>query len=320
MNSKIKAASVLVAVVIVAGLGWAFLPRNSIQHTLPKVSSRETSSTHGKYFEIQGHRGARAVRAENSLSAFRYALEIGVDTLEMDLHATKDNVLVVTHDPFLNASVCVNAKGQSISSNIKIRNLTLAQLKTYDCGVKINPRFPKQVVQAKEKIPALQEVLIWLRESTDPRSKTVLLNIETKTDPGHPDYNLDPSIFALLLSETIDQYGLQNRVTVQSFDFRTLFEIRKLMPQVNISALVEDRPKVGSLLATAQKLNANIVSPNYEWLTQSDVAELQGAGIRVIPWTVNDAPSWKKMVALGVDGIISDDPKPLIDFRAELAK
>lgn len=280
-------------------------------------TERQTSSTVTVRFEIQGHRGARAVRPENSLSAFRYALEAGVDTLEMDLHATKDNVLVVTHDPFLNSAVCVNEHGQTIASNLKIRNLTLAQLKTYDCGSKINPRFPKQIPQPGERIATFEEVLTWLQNSTDPRSKTVLLNVETKSEAAHPDYTPDPATFTQMLIDTARQFSITPRLTIQSFDFRTLIEAKRIEPSISTSALIDGRPRE-SLTSLARRLKVNIISPNYTWLKRSDVIALQGEGVRVIPWTVNDLAHWKQMYELGVDGIISDDPKPLIEFRTSI--
>src|SRR4029077_9880562 len=109
-------------------------------------------------FEVEGHRGARWARPENTLAAFRYALSLGVDTLEMDLHATKDDVLVVTHDPFLNPDVCLDPDGKRIAAKILVRSLTIEELQRYDCGSLINPRFTEQVPQPKERIPTFEEV------------------------------------------------------------------------------------------------------------------------------------------------------------------
>src|SRR6266478_9969810 len=89
---------------------------------------------------VHGHRGARARRPENTLPAFQYALDQGVDVLELDVAVTKDNVAVVSHDPLINAAICSGPK-----TGVPIHTLTLAELKAYDCGGKQNPLFATQV-------------------------------------------------------------------------------------------------------------------------------------------------------------------------------
>jgi glycerophosphoryl diester phosphodiesterase len=120
---------------------------------IPMLVMMNLTSASAANFEVQGHRGARWVRPENTLSAFHYALEQGVDTLEMDLNVTKHNVLVVVHDPFLNPDICLDAKGKKLEKPVMIRSLMLKELKTYDCGSLVNPRSPEQVVQPRERIP-----------------------------------------------------------------------------------------------------------------------------------------------------------------------
>ncbi len=268
-------------------------------------------------FEVEGHRGARWARPENTLAAFRYALALGVDTLEMDVHATKDDVLVVTHDPLLNPDQCLDPDGKRIASKILIRSLTIEELQRYDCGSLINPRFKEQVPQPKERIPTFEEVLTWLDTSTDPRARKVHLNVEIKSEAAHPEYTPAPEPFTRLVLETARRHRLRDRFILQSFDYRTLEAAKKLAPETILSALVEDRP-TEPLAALAKRVHADIVSPNYEWLTAEDVAGLHAAGVKVVPWTANTPEVWKKLVELGVDGIISDDPKALLEFRKGL--
>lgn len=270
-------------------------------------------------FEVQGHRGARAVRPENTLAAFRYALEAGVDTLELDLHVSKDDVLVVTHDPHVSAALCLDAQGRRLESPPLVRSLTAEELKAYDCGTLQNPRFPQQVPQPGERMPTFPELLQWLALEQDPRAKGVKLNVETKIEEAHPDHAPDPETFARLVIDELRRHGVLKRTTLQSFDFRTLVAARKLEPELSIAALVENRP-AQSLAAIATRLKADIVSPHHEWLTREDVDQVHAAGARVIPWTANTEPEWKRLSGLGVDGIITDDPAGLLAFRDQLQR
>ncbi len=270
-------------------------------------------------FEVQGHRGARAVRPENTLSAFRYALSIGVDTLEMDLNVTKDGVLVITHDPFINPEICMDGDGNVPKKKIMVRSLTLKQLKKFDCGSMIHPRFPAQVVQRRERIPTFEELLKWLAAETDPRAKSILLNVETKSEAEHPEFTPAPKVFSKMVIDLAKKYGVFGRMTLQSFDYRTIIAAREIDPTIVTTALVENRPSV-SLAEVATSVKADIISPNCEWLTRLDVESLHAIGKRVIPWTANTPDEWTKLVSFGVDGIISDDPLPLLEFRARLLK
>ncbi len=277
------------------------------------VSMTKAAVVKSADLEVQGHRGARWVRPENTLAAFSYALEAGVDTLEMDILVTKDNQLVVTHDPYLNADICLDKNGQRLGKKILVRSLTLAELKTYDCGSLVHPRFKEQKPEPKTNIPTLDEVFNLVKGSKAPAAGKVKFNIETKSEEAHPDYAPAPEEFVGLLLAVIRKHGMLERSTIQSFDYRTLKVTRRLEPKMSLSVLVEDRPKI-SLLKLAREFSAQIVSPNYEWLTAADIGELRGAGVLVIPWTVNRAEDWKKLIALGVDGLITDHPKALLEF------
>jgi glycerophosphoryl diester phosphodiesterase len=266
-------------------------------------------------YEVEGHRGARWARPENILSAFRYALEAGVDTLELDLHATKDDVLVITHDPQLNPDLCLDSRGRRLEGRTLVRSLTLAELKGFDCGSLVNPRFPEQVPQPKELIPTFEELLRWLEEDPDPRARSVALNVETKSDPAHPGHAPAPEEFARMVLAAAKTHRLGKRLILQSFDFRTLIAAKKLDPGVTTSALIEDRPRE-PLARLARRVRADIVSPDHRWLKKADVEELHKAGVKVVPWTANTEADWRRLAELGVDGIITDNPKALLEFRS----
>jgi glycerophosphoryl diester phosphodiesterase len=250
---------------------------------------------------VHGHRGARGMMPENTLPAFEYAIQAGVDVLELDVAVTKDDVLVVSHDPLLNPTICRDAPKETA-----IRSLTLAELKHYDCGSLKNPQFPRQTPVPGTRIPTLDDVL-----DLAPRGKFEF-NIETKSNPRHPEYTPSPEEFSKLLLATIRKHGLQNRVIVQSFDFRTLRAMKQLDASIRLSALYSGQPK--SFVEIAKEAEAGIVSPEVKLVTKEQVSEAHGAGLQVIPWTANTPEEWSRLIDDGVDAIISDYPADLISF------
>src|SRR5579863_3567201 len=152
-------------------------------------------------FDIEAHRGGRALRPENTLPAFANALSMGVDTLELDMAITRDEVVVVSHDRGLNPDLARGADGQYIAASIPYIDLTLAQVKTYDVG-QIRPgsayaaQFPEQRAEPGTRIPTLSEVFALVRHSGNPH---VRLNIEIKIDPNHPHESPDPEHFVAIV-------------------------------------------------------------------------------------------------------------------------
>ena len=250
---------------------------------------------------VHGHRGARAVLPENTLPAFEHAITAGVDVLELDLAVTKDDVLVVSHDPLLNPVICTGVEGQ-----IPIRTLTLTQLRQFDCGSKKHPDFPKQKPVPGTRIPTFDEVL-----ALAPRG-SFEYNVETKIFAKYPNLTPPPEQFARLVLDAVKRRGLVSRVILQSFDFRTLQAMKQLAPEMRLSALYEGSPK--SLVEIAKEAGASIVSPRYPLVTKENVAEAHKAGLQVVPWTANTPEEWKRLIDCGVDAIITDDPAELIAF------
>lgn len=259
--------------------------------------------------EVQGHRGARWARPENTLPAFKYALDAKVDTLELDTLVTKDDQVVVVHDPILNPEICLDQHGHQIAGSIKVRDLTLAELKKFDCGSKTHPKFKHQVSVPRTTIPTLDEFFLYVAQH--PHGKLVKFNIEAKSEEDHPEYAPSPKDFSRLLLALIKKYDAQKRTTLQSFDHRILKAIRDQDPEITLSALIEHRPEE-NLAVMAKRLKTQIVSPDYQWLTKQDIDDLHKAGVRCIPWTLNNPKDWDKFISLGVDGIITDNPKDLL--------
>ena len=262
--------------------------------------------------EVQGHRGARTVLPENTLAAFEYAMQIGVDTLELDLGVTADDVVVVVHDQKINQTLYQYLDGSQIEHSKWLHEMTLDEVKTIDCGAKVNPRFPNQTLRPHSRIPTLDEVFNLVSNSTHPNANTILFNIETKSDPRNPKAQPEPKRFVELIMAQINKYNFGARTTIQSFDHRTLRAAKEFAPEIQLSALFDSAPT--DWVNAAKEAMADIVSPNYKVIDQDSVTKMQAAGLKVIPWTANTEQDWLRLVEFGVDGIISDDPKSLIEF------
>lgn len=254
---------------------------------------------------VHGHRGARAVRPENTLPAFEYAIQIGVDVLELDVAVTKDNVLVVSHDPRMNADYCTPPAGWK-GTNV-IREMTLAELKQWDCGAKVNPKFPRQVAVPGTKVPTLDEVY-----ALAGRGKFEF-NVETKIFAKYPQLTPEPEEFARLMVEAIRRHKLEKRVMVQSFDFRTLKAVKAIAPEIRLSALFE-AVGMGDVVEATVATGAQVCSPHLRRVNAKMVERAHAAGLQVVPWTANEPEEWKKLVEAGVDAIISDDPAALLAY------
>lgn len=321
-------------------------------------------------FDIQGHRGARAVRPENTLAAFRYALaNRDVSTLELDTGVTADGHLVVIHDRAINGSHCVDTAPVTPGDpkfpyvGKLVHDLTLAQVKTLDCGSKTLPEFPRQQAVPGERIPTLDEVFALVRASgrTD-----VGLNIETKISPLVND-TAEYRTFTRKLVRAIGAAGFTRRATIQSFDWRTIMLARRLDPHIRTVALVwqygpaecasladecslravYDDPSVRSpwtggldwwkhqdLGKLVRAAGASTVSSNWQvhhphqgtvaspdWYLKENPAYFHGPTVpvlqdryklKVVPYTINDEKTMQRVIDLGVDGIISDDPDLLV--------
>jgi len=252
--------------------------------------------------EVHGHRGARAAMPENSLPAFEYAIGLGVDVLELDVVVTKDDVLVVSHDPEMNPVHCVGPAG----SPKAIREMTYAQVQLWDCGAKANPEFPQQKAIPGTRVPSLDSVFALAKKGK------FHFNVETKIFPNRPSLTPTPERFAELMLAMIRKHGLEQRVIVQSFDFRTLKAMKHLAPEIRLSALLAFAPQ--DFVASAREAGATIVSPQYKLVTPEKVKVAHEAGLQVVPWTANTPADWDKLVAAGSDAIISDDPASLIEY------
>ncbi|MEP6678290.1 MAG: glycerophosphodiester phosphodiesterase [Betaproteobacteria bacterium] len=289
-------------------------------------------------FDLEGHRGARGLVPENTLAAFRRALAIGVTTLETDLAVTRDDVLVLSHDPLLNPDLVRSPDGRWIAAKgPPIRSLTLAELVRYDIG-RIDPaspyaaQFPQQQPADGARFPTLAELFALLRES----GATVRLNLETKIDPTRPGDTVDAATFARLAVDAIRDAGYVDRVTLQSFDWRTLVLAKRQAPALRTACLsietanndtmkpagdapspwtagLDLRKHDGSPPKLAQAAGCAVWSPFWRNATPERIAEAHALKLEVLPWTVNDPADIPRLIDAGVDGLITDYPDRLRD-------
>jgi glycerophosphoryl diester phosphodiesterase len=264
---------------------------------------------------VHGHRGTRGLRPENTLPAFAEALRVGADVLELDMDVTKDGVVVVSHEPRVTPERCLAPDGKKLEKAVPIRELTLEELQKYDCGSLPNPKFPRQVQVPGTPMPTLNEVFALVENSTYPAAAKVEFNIETKIFPAEPELTPSPAEFAKLVLEVVARHHLEKRVIVQSFDVRTLKEVKKLDPSVRISQLTE--ANLLEIVPSLKAIGAEIWSPDSHWITPGAVKAAQAAGIQVVPWTINTPKEWDMAIAAGVDAIITDYPGDLIDYLKE---
>ena len=294
-------------------------------------------------FDLQGHRGARGLAPENTLPAFATALSIGVTTLELDLAMTSDGVLVVSHDSRLNPDHTRGADGMFLAAEgPAIRSLTLAQLQRYDVG-RLKPgtayaaAFPEQRGTDGVRIPTLMEVFDLARQA---KADHVRFNIETKLTPTSGADTPDPETFAAAVARAVREAELAARVSVQSFDWRTLAIMRRIAPEIERVCLSIDggsgdtlkRGQPGASPWTAgldiddfggsaprlvAAAGCSVWSPNQRSVTAASLAEAQALGLKVIPWTVNERPDMERLIQMGVAGIITDYPDRLRAVMAE---
>lgn len=286
--------------------------------------------------DLQAHRGARGLLPENTLPAFARALSIGVTTLELDCAITRDGVVVVSHDSTLNPEITRGPDGKWITrSDLAINQFTFDELQRFDVG-RINPaceyaqRFPQQQPVDDTRMPQLDDVFALARRAGN---DVVRFNIETKISPLHPARTVAPEAFADALILLIQSHGLQHRVSVQSFDWRTLAAVQRSAPGIATSYLTARQPFMDNILAHEKSslwngglhvsqfggsvprmvhaAGGSIWSPCSNDIDAAAVREAQALGLKVVVWTVNTEAEMRRMIEFGVDGIISDYPDVL---------
>lgn len=331
-NHKLKRALVLGVAAAILGSGI----------NMTDVHAKAVTDT----FDLQAHRGGRDLRPEDTLPAFANALEMGVTTLELDMQLTGDGRLVISHNPKLESIVAKDPSGAWVKKgqHPDMRNMTLAEIKLYDVG-SLNPNekeyyndhAPTQKAIPGTHVPTLEDVFELANAYGNDK---VLFNIETKSyaPESDPDYlnKISPEQFAKAVLAVVKKYNMEDRVTIQTFDWRTIQEVRRLDKNITTVALTsqnyrsEGKPGCspwmggldiddfnGNYVQAAHAINADIISPRFNDVTPEFVAESHRLGMKIVPWTINKKDVMIKLIDMGVDGIITDRPDILRETLIE---
>ena len=267
---------------------------------------------------IQGHRGARGLYPENTITSFIEAIKLGVGILEMDVVISKDLKIVVSHEAWMNEDICLNPNGSEIEkkSNHKynIYEMYYAEIKTYDCGKHGNPGFPLQKAISEYK-PLLSDVVsktqTYIKENNLP---DLVYNIEIKSQPEYDNlFHPSPDIFVQLVYTEIKRLNLFNHVIIQSFDVRILQKIHKIDEKQKIGLLVENKFGLQKNLEILGFL-PQTYNPYFPLITENLVKELHSLNIEIAAWTVNEISDMKKLINMGVDSIITDYPDRALEL------
>ncbi len=289
-------------------------------------------------FEVQGHRGARGLLPENTLPSFEIALDVGVTSIETDVHLSRDDVAVLFHDSHLTDRLCTPSPGAAAPL---VRSLTLEQLRGYRIGPAAQTVTPAAQRFAEQRgihpygIPTLAEFFAFVADYAGvlgeqagktneqrERASTLIFDIELKRVPFTPETIGDgfdgkaPALLEVQVVEAIRAAGVLAKARVRSFDHRSMVVIRQLEPTLLVGLLIyETAPAhIGKLLEAA---HAEIYCPDYRFVDADIVRQVHAVGARIIPYTVNEPDEWRRLLAWGVDGVTSDYPDRLVRWLGE---
>ena len=243
---------------------------------------------------IIAHRGANKRAPQNTIPAFRKAIELHCDGFENDVHLTKDGRIVICH----NYTIDDTSTGKGL-----ISDMTYEELLQYDFGSYFSPEF------AGTKIPLLEEFL----DLCTPEHKVI--NIEIKP-PQNPNSTIAAQTIAM-----VKERGLFDNLIVSSFDPQVLIDCKKIDPATKTGLLYEPGEEkceevCEDFVAYAKKLNVDAVHPFIGFVTEDYIEEAHEAGLIVNPWTVNQDFQIERLVEWGCDGLITDVP----DYAREIAE
>jgi glycerophosphoryl diester phosphodiesterase len=338
-------------------IGWRTAAAVALGATVLTAPGSAMAATHGvkhqKTFDLQAHRGGLGLRVESTLASFGHGLEVGVSTLELDVQITEDGKAVVTHDRKVDGKKCQDT-GPVVPGDPEypyvgkyVNTLTLKQIKSLDCGSKTLPDFPQQVADPGARMPLLSEVFDLVKRY---HAWDVKLNVETKVEAGAPTETAPMEQFVQVTAAEIRKAHMIRQVTIESFDWSSLMRMRQVEPRLPLVALTNydflqtgqpgKSPWLGGIdiddfggdpLKAIKSFGASAFSPVHgfpqngkvtdpgylPYVTKTMVDEAHGLGIKVIPWTIDDAPTMNKLIDDGVDGMITDYPDRLRTVLAD---
>jgi glycerophosphoryl diester phosphodiesterase len=264
-------------------------------------------------FDWQGHRGARGLYPENTINGMKEAVKFPITTLELDVVISKDNEVVVSHEPWMSEEICLDSKGKPVKDReVNLYAINYDVIKTYDCGTKPHPRFLQQ-----KKISEFKPLLSDLIAAMEPSKYKY--NIEIKSTPEDEKSGFQPEYkqFTNLAIAQITKLLPVDRFTIQSFDWRVLKHVHEMYPQISLGALRETKYKAKDVLKELG-FSPAVFSPDWEMLTAKDVKYFHSKKILVVPWTVNTIKDMEKLIFMRVDGIITDYPNLIMEIPQKI--
>ncbi|NIG52821.1 glycerophosphodiester phosphodiesterase family protein [Chitinophaga sp. Cy-1792] len=268
--------------------------------------------------DVQAHRGGMGLMPENTIPAMINAVKLGARTLELDCIITADNKVVVSHDAFMSAAFMLKPDGSEITKDeqktLLLYSMTYDSIRKFDAGTKHNARFPEQQ-NFKTYRPLLAELIDSVEHYVKLNHLTpVYYNVETKSEAqGDGKLNPAPDVFVDLVMGVINKKKIASRVTIQSFDPRTLQQLHVKFPKQQTAWLIANKESFETNIKTLG-FTPNIYSPAFQLVTADLVKEAHDKKVQVLPWTVDEVDDMKKMIDLGVDGIITNYPNRLIEI------
>ncbi|MCH2213935.1 MAG: glycerophosphodiester phosphodiesterase [Flavobacteriales bacterium] len=288
-------------------------------HNSEPSRSKEEESTPQKPIDYQGHRGCRGLLPENTIPAFKKALDLGVQTLEMDVVITKDKKVLLSHEPWFSHEIALDPEGEPIELKNErshlIYQMTFEETQNYDVGLRSHSRFPEQEKMKVTK-PLLSEVIQMAEKHSGQTSRELpFYNIETKTkQEGDNLLHPEPEEFVDLLAEVIQEEGITQRAIIQSFDVRTLQVAKQKYPHIKLALLIEnDDPPEENLESLG--FTPDIYSPDYTLVDEELISYAREKSMAIIPWTINETSEMESLIELGVDGIITDYPDRVLNRK-----
>ncbi len=274
-------------------------------------------------FDLQGHRGARGLLPENTIPAFKKAVDLGADTIEMDVVVTGDQRILVSHEPWFHHNISSKADGSPVTEEeekeFNIYEMTVEETQQFDVGKRQHPSFPDQTTMEATK-PLLTEAIRTVEIHVEEQgAESMKYNIEIKSSADdYGEYVPHPEEFAMLLNSVLSEldreFDLEDRIIIQSFDTAALAEFRKVNPDVQFAMLVSDDQSMQSYIDELG-FTPDVWSPNYSRVTYEMVSAAHERGMKVIPWTVNSVNEMQNLLKLGVDGIITDYPDRALGLK-----
>lgn len=263
-------------------------------------------------FSIEGHRGARGWLPENTIPSFLKALEMGADTIELDLAVSQDNQLVVSHEPWFSSIISLDKNGNPIPESKEkehnIYKMKYVEVKKYDVGSIGNKNFP---LQQKMKVykPLLKDVFKEVNKyAKKNKLGSIRFNIEIKSNPDWDNkFTPTPAVFAKMVYDEILKYKLTKNVIVQSFDVRQLQEFRNFPVKLPLALLVGNKDGIEKNLERLG-FQPDTYSPHFSLVDKALIDYCRQRNIKIVPWTVNEPAEFEKMKQFELDGIITDYP------------